>query len=265
MKKIIIFVIIIIAIAITTAFFYEVKVQSPSAPTEAEVVHYPPLTEKPKTISAKNRPTILMYHLISTPPPDAPYKYLYVSPEKFEQDMKYIVDNGYTAISPEEIFDSSNVQKPIIITFDDGYEDNYTNGYPILQKYNLKASIFVITNKIDTDGMLKSEQIKEMADSNLIHIYPHTANHPDLTGLSTEEIENEFSESKERIYQITGKEVDVISYPEGLANDDVFQIAEKYFNVGFMVGGSHASQTNVIRLQRQTVTEGIPMEKLLNR
>ena len=177
--------------------------------------------------------------------------------------MQYIVENGYKAISPQEIFDVSNSQKPIIITFDDGYEDNFTNAYPILQKYNLKASIFVITNRINTDGMLNRDEIKEMSDSNLINIYPHTNTHQDLTNLSDSQIENEFTESKEKIYEITGKDVNVISYPSGLANDAVFRIAEKYFNVGFMVGGPNASQTNVLRLQRQTVTEEIPIWKLL--
>jgi len=245
------------------AFSYDAYAPGNDPLVTAEVITYPPLTPMPETISSKTRPTVLMYHLISSPPPNTPNSYLYVTPGKFESDMKYLSDNGYTAIFPDEIFNASNIQKPIIITFDDGYEDNYITAYPILQKYNMKASIFVVTNDIDTSGMLTTGQIKELSDSGIVRIYPHTASHTDLTTLSSDEIENEFKESKEKIYEITGKDVNVISYPEGLANDDVFNIAENYFNVGFMVGGKNASQTNVMRLQRQTVTQGIPVGKLL--
>ena len=223
-----------------------------------EVTSTPVLTAAPEVITGY-RPKILMYHLID--PLAAPNTYLYVSAEKFDKDMSYIKNNGYNTIFPNNIFSAN--KKDIIITFDDGYEDNYTNAFPILKKYGMKATIFLITDKIDTGGMLTRQQIKEMADSGLIEFGSHTKTHNNLTKLTPKEIENEFNQSKSTIFDITGQRVYSISYPMGLANEDVFDIAKKYFSVGFMVGGGKASKTHAIALQRMTVTEDVPIKNLL--
>ncbi|MCL1900064.1 MAG: polysaccharide deacetylase family protein, partial [Promicromonosporaceae bacterium] len=91
--------------------------------------------------------------------PPQPEPYLYVSSEKFERDMIYLKDNGYNTIFPEEMFGAD--EKSVVITFDDGYEDNYKNAFPILKDHGIKATIFLISNKIGEENMLNKEQIRE--------------------------------------------------------------------------------------------------------
>jgi len=214
----------------------------------------------PQEISRENRPPIIMYHLIDQPQPANTY--LYVTPDKFDTDMAYLKNNGYNTIFSEDI--GQEQAKNVMITFDDGYEDNYTNAFPILEKYGAKATIFLITDDIGTSGMLSADEIKQMSDSGLVEFGSHTKTHSDLTKLSESDIQNEFAISKQAIQDITGKTVTAVSYPQGYANNKVFDIAENYFSVGFMVGGGNASKTRTIALQRMTATEDVPIQNLLH-
>lgn len=98
----------------------------------------------PETVLAANiRVPILMYHFIADNPnpKDTGRNYLSVSPQKFEAQMDYLAKNGYTPISLDTLYGIFNKQtnaplKPIILTFDDGYIDFYTNAYPILKRVN---------------------------------------------------------------------------------------------------------------------------------
>ena len=103
---------------------------------------------------------ILLYHSVNDTPVGLPE--LTVSSESFEQQMKYLSDNGYTPIYFNEIKNCAKVEKPILITFDDGYSDNFTCAYPILKKYNCKATVFMIANKIGRNGFLSKEQLQSM-------------------------------------------------------------------------------------------------------
>ena len=114
-----------------------------------------------------------------------------ISPEYFEQDLKYIADQGYTAIFLSELIDyfekgTPLPDKPIILTFDDGYYNNYVYAYPLLQKYKIKAVISPIGITADNAeneqyrsplwSQCKWSELKEMQDSGLVEIQNHTYN-----------------------------------------------------------------------------------------
>lgn len=112
----------------------------------------------PKTKKSNNanvKIPILLYHdFVATVPDSDPDNFNYINtPQSFEENIKVLLENGYTFISFQELNAAINgkmslPEKPILINFDDGYYSNYEYVFPILKKYNVKASIFVVTDKI---------------------------------------------------------------------------------------------------------------------
>ena len=198
----------------------------------------------PTFLDTKKRPAILTYHSIS----DKDYQ---VTAKNFEAQIKYLVDNGFTFLFPEEIHDSDNYDKPVIITFDDGYRDNYEAAFPILKKYKVKATIFMITGEIGKDGFLTGSQIKELEKSGLVRVEPHTHNHTDLSKLTVEQIYIQIEKSNAALKEITGRDHKVLAYPYGGCNDDVKKIASEYYDVAFAT--VYGSQRDIMRLYRQGI------------
>ena len=164
---------------------------------------------------------VLYYH--SVDPSEA--NEVIISPERFKEQLQFIKDSGYTTLTMTELNDyilnnTPIPEKSIVITFDDGYADNYANAFPILKELDMKATIFVISNFTDNDGYyMTSQQLKEMSDYG-IDIQSHTASHSHLNQLTYEEQLNELKTSKEKIESITGKPVISIAYPFGDFDDN---------------------------------------------
>lgn len=189
----------------------------------------------------RKKPKVLMYHTIGEP--KEPFSYLYVSPDNFENQIKYLYDNGYVFLFPEEISLADNFKKSVVITFDDGYKSLYEYALPILKKYNAKATVYVVADLIGEDNHCSKMQLREMNDSNAFRVYSHTKSHPYLTNLSESELDTEFAESNNIIYNITKREVTSIAYPYGFYNDTVIGRAKRYYKNAFTVdskGGKSA-------------------------
>lgn len=166
---------------------------------------------------------ILMYHYIND---EEPLKSkLGVSPSSFEKQMRFLRRHNYNIITLEELVnliagENKIPRKTVAITFDDGYLDNYTNAYPVLKKYNIPATIFVVINRIGRslgqDDYMGWGQIKELAESGLITIGSHSMNHPNLSEVdSKDELEYEILESKKILEEKLKKRIDFFSYPFG--------------------------------------------------
>lgn len=218
-------------------------------------------TEPTKTVTAV---PILCYHGVL----DKPWgiQELFVKVDEFEAQMKYLSENGYTPIFVSEIANANNYTKPIIITFDDGYLDVYTNAFPILKKYNIKANVYMISGWIGGDVYMTAEMTKEMANSPLIEIGSHTVDHKALATLSEENIERELSSSKKALEDLTGKKVDVIAYPAGSYDDRVINIAKKYYKYALstVYGKENPSKLNSYALKRIYVYRKYNMEQFKN-
>lgn len=202
---------------------------------------------------------VLYYHLIN----DnlySPYTSMFVSPEEFDKQMNYLKSNGYTVIGLDEIDQAARYTKPVIITFDDGYEDNYTSAYPILKKYNFKATVFLISSLIGKPGYLSKDQIHEMRD--LISFQSHTVTHPYLTRLSAEEQEHELAESKKTIETITGDRVDALAYPIGDHNGQVIEIARRYYKYAVLMapGGFYHTGDDSYQIKRLNIQRSLTID-----
>jgi peptidoglycan/xylan/chitin deacetylase (PgdA/CDA1 family) len=196
---------------------------------------------------------VLMYHSVSNKKGSK----LFMPVEKFRQQMKYLKDNGYNTLTAEEALEhfkngSTVPEKSVLITLDDGYSDNYTEAFPILKEYGLKATVFVITASIDKDtGKLTSQQIKEMAE-NGISIQSHTVNHDDLSSLPYEKQLSTLEDSKKQIENLTGKKVFCLAYPFGKYNKKTIQaLQEAGYQMAFTIrpGFAYKSQ-GILTLSR---------------
>ena len=177
----------------------------------------------------------LMYHGVSDTGWGA--LELFVRPAELEEHLKYLTENGYTPIWFEDLARVDEIEKPVLLTFDDGYADNYTDLFPLLQKYNVKATIFVIAGTVDYNpNNLTSAQIKEMSDSGLVSIQSHTQTHPHLYHLDRGTQEWEMTYSKLTLTRITGKEPYVLCYPAGNTNADTLELAQTHYRMGVDMG-----------------------------
>lgn len=178
---------------------------------------------------------VLMYHAVS----DDCWgeRSLFVSPAVLEEQLIFLLENGYTPIWITELPMLAQYEKPVILTFDDGYADNYTELLPLLERYGVKATIFIITDKIGAPRYLTAEQVRELADSGLVSIQSHTVTHPLLDTLSEEALRRELSESQLAIARLTGRVPTALSYPVGHESPLVRQIAAEYYDFGILMDG----------------------------
>lgn len=171
---------------------------------------------------------VLNYHQINNEDHNA----LTLSSTEFETQMNYLSQEGYTGISPDQLADYLQYgkqlpPKPILITLDDGYKDNYQVAYPILQKYHLTATIFVITDFVGNYGKyLTWNQIREMND-NGFSFEDHTLSHISLPKASDEEVHNQLVKSKEALEWRLGKKVEYLAYPGGEYDQRVIRLVKE--------------------------------------
>jgi len=193
----------------------------------------------------KDKSFILVYHKINYY--KSGLKSLYVRPELFDKQMRYLKNRGYKTVSLNRIVELINnkqkfPKKIFTITFDDGYEDNYIYAYPILKKYGYTATIFLATKYIGKEHIypgqspekhLSINEIKQMLD--IIEFYSHSYSHPDFTKLSRKKIKDELIKSKKEIEKITAKNVDIFCYPFGKYNNTTIEILKQ---TGYKAGCS---------------------------
>jgi len=173
---------------------------------------------------------ILMYHRIS----DGPNESLCVSPDSFDRQMGYIKWRGYNVISLDELVNGIKNDKrfkhnTVVITFDDGYEDNYLRAYPVLKNCGFPATIFLISNYIDKkEGFLRWQQIKEMMKDSKITFGGHTKNNVYLPDLKNKgKLKNEIAGCKKDIEAKIGQKINYFCYPTGGFTDEIKKIVKK--------------------------------------
>lgn len=183
-------------------------------------------------ITGPNIP-ILYYHYIEVNPDpvhDPGRTALAVTPANFESQLQFLTQHGYTFLNMDDV--AAIVQgkmqrpaKPIALTFDDGYEDFYLNAWPLLQKYNVKVTIYVMsreghngacnTNIWQPNFYMTNDQLRELAQSPLIEVGDHTQDHCNLRGKSVTVQTQEIIGSKTELEAAIGKTVTTFAYPYG--------------------------------------------------
>ena len=167
-----------------------------------------------------------MYHHIGYAPKNDKQYTFTIPPAHFEKQLKLLKRSGFTCIGVTELLEAaqngqSTIQKPRLLTFDDGNADNFTNLFPLLQKYQVKALIFLITDFIGKKpGYLTWDQVHQMHQSGLVEFGSHTNSHARLRQLSDEQILRELTKSKQMLEEKLGTPCRAFCYPFGSGGFD---------------------------------------------
>ncbi len=229
-------------------------------PTLTPTITPTPLPTRDPNLRVARVP-ILMYHYISVPPPDAD-KYrldLSVTPDNFAAQMAYLAAQGYHTIRVQDLTSyllhgtPALPPKPIVLTFDDGYVDNYQNALPILRKYKFTATFFIITQFIDDNrpGYLTWDQVEEMAIEGM-EIGSHTLDHVDLYGKPRAYQVTEIDGSKLMIESRIGTPVKSFCYPSGKFDLRTISVLRSggYLGATTEIQGTLQSTANIYELRR---------------
>lgn len=217
---------------------------------------------------------ILMYHAIHVmDPSEAANSGLIVDPETFESHLKALKEAGYYTLSPAEAYKAltENVlpenKKVVWLTFDDSLKDFYTQAYPILQKYQMKATNNVITGFVQAgrEDILTLDEIKEMK-KNGMSFEDHTVNHPDLSVSSADTQNSELQDSKEYLDRNLSQTTTTVAYPSGRYSETTLQLAEKLgYKMGLTTNNGLASLSDgLLSLNRVRVNPTTTAQSLLD-
>lgn len=192
---------------------------------------------------------------------------LSVSPKRFEQQVSWLQSSGYQTVSVHFLKYPNPISlKPIILTFDDGYQDAYTNAFPILQKYHIMGVFYIIVNKVGTPGYLTWDEISSMQDAGMV-FGSHTLTHPNLETLSIEQIHQELQESKDILSQKLGHLVTDFCYPSGKYNDAVVRElqSDQYETATTTYGGIATTKDDMLTLKRIRIMENTNIQFITSR
>ena len=195
---------------------------------------------------------ILMYHAIHVmAPEESANANLIVDPTTFESHIQRLSNEGYYFLTPEEVHKvlTENVlpngnQKIIWLTFDDSLWDFYDNAYPILQKYQVKATNNVITSTVGSQTNLSLDEMLEMKNNGM-SFQDHTVSHPDLSATDSSTQTTEMKDSKQYLDDSLNQDTIAIAYPAGRYSDTTLQIAENLdYKLGVTTNEGLASADN---------------------
>lgn len=229
--------------------------------TEPAVVPKPP--PFPDGLVRQAQAPILMYHYVSVPPAgsDVYRRDLSVSPDLFRSHLQALADAGYTPISMYDLVDHLNQgaplpEKPVILTFDDGYRDNFENAFPLLEEFGMTAMFFVVTDFIDEGNplYLSWDMAREMQDAGMF-IESHGRNHASLRNRNDDYLIWQALGSAETIEHELGVRPRFITYPFGHYDNNTIRIFESagfWGGVTIIAGATHSTD-NLFQLRRVRV------------
>ena len=214
---------------------------SPLSPVETPMPPFSPLPTPtyPPPPDALHVP-ILMYHYVSELPADAGSlrRGLTVVPEMFESQLQYLKDQGYETVLLKDLYDALELgkplpEKPIVLTFDDGYKDAYTDVFPLLQKYESVGEFFVLATPphYESPDYMTWADMQEMAEAGM-SIQGHGRDHYDLRGRTYDFLVFQILGIKQAVEAHTEVPVTFFCYPSGKYDSSVLAVVESAGYVG---------------------------------
>jgi len=222
-------------------------------------------------------PVLMYHHILSTD------SFIASSVKNFEDQMRYLYENGWKTLTSDEFYQFKQgklkvSKKSVLITFDDGWRDNFVYAYPILKKYNLKATLFIITQWIEKSSQSQEceyiekkhseckklvsinprsvvcswDELKQMRDVFDIHSHTHTHRDEYFSDISWKE---EFKESKKQIKENLGLEEHFLCWPRGIYDTQLIEEAtNENFDILFTTKrGINLPDNNMLDIKRIAV------------
>jgi len=246
----------IVSLLIVCSYYFAYGV----AKTNNHELVYPQMT---KFVTPPDVP-VLVYHSVRPIYNDMTeeVKQFTVTPLMFEKQLQYIIESGYRTVSLEDLVLASEnkkklPEKPIVITFDDGWENQYEYAFPILSKYGLTATFFVFTNAIGHERYLTWEQVQTLSDAGMV-IGSHSKSHPYLDLIyEREKLIEELAGSKSILENKIKKEVNTFAYPFGVMTPEIATLLKEsgYITARKFSGGIYKLGDDPFSIKGLHVTE----------
>ncbi|CAN7246799.1 polysaccharide deacetylase family protein [Paenibacillus sp. LjRoot56] len=244
-------------------------ITAPPQTTSVTVDTYMPNGVVAPSASSKVSIPVLNYHSVTIDPGNV----VVISPAKLEAQMKYLHDHGYTPISLATFINLienksgfAAPDKPVLLTFDDGYVDNVEEAMPILAKYKFPATLFMSPGMVEDAGYLNWEQATQLQEAGW-DIQPHGMTHPHLPKLSAEQQAYEITEARKLIEEKLGTQADVFCYPYGEYNQTTVKLLKEHgFRYAFTIDqGYTTNQQSPYLLKRLFINGEESLKVFINK
>lgn len=233
----------------------------PLVAVPAKIIAAKKVANDAATVLSKKEVPILCYHNIRDFSASASgnIKVYTVKPPAFAEQMKALADAGYQTILPEQlynylVFDGPLPAKPILITFDDTREEQFTIGAAEMKKYGFKGVFFIMTVSINRPGYLSKEQIKSLSDSGNV-VAAHTWDHHMVTKYTGDDWNVQLVKPKAKLEEIIGKPVKDFAYPFGLWNTAAIpEIKKSGYEMGYILSTKRDTTDPLYTIRRIIVS-----------
>ena len=222
-------------------------------------------------------PRVLMYHMVSPHRSGAKFNGLRVTPEHFEAQLAWLKREGWHFFTVSELWEQWDTlpAKSVAITFDDGYADNLHNALPLLEKYDAKATIYMVVDRHERDWStakkahhntgelarepkLSDDELQRLVASGRIEIGSHTLTHINMRTMAADDKRRELTESRRLLQAQTGQPVASFAYPFGIYGDEDVALAREagYTTAVTTIDGidAHTPRPDPLQLKRIKVS-----------
>ena len=251
----------------SSAYLYYQSRRVPDLREEHQMTMLPPDVEKvlggktgPKVTPENSiRVPIFMYHYIEyvVDKNDTMRRKLAITPDVLTSQIETLKEAGYTFINPTDLTlalekKKTLPQKTIMLTFDDGYMDFYTNVFPILEKEKVKGTVYVIPDFLDRPNFMFTFQLKEVAKSPYVEVGAHTMDHLWLKGLDLKKTQYEVTQSRLSLQKTLNLPIESFAYPYGAFDQQTIDIVKSagFTNAMAVIPGVMQSEENKYFLYR---------------
>ena len=233
------------------------------------------------TILARTQVPVLCYHHIRYPKPGKKSGDYDVTPDAFKAQMKILADSGYHTVLPDQLynylaFGDPLPPKPVMLTYDDTDEEQFSLAKPEMDKYGFKGVYFIMTISINRPNYMSKEQIRQLSDEGHV-VASHTWRHdrvdkylttPHMDRDSKKMVENDFDlqlvDTRKKLEEISGKEIHYFAYPFGIWNKAAIpELRERGFKLAFQLSTKRDEEEPLYTVRRIIVAPTWSAEGLL--